>query len=173
MTMQRPLQDRYLMTEPELRDRLTVLLGGRCAEEIIFGDISTGAQNDLERATDIARAMVTEYGMSRKLGPLSFGHDGWRTPEGQAVFPTQGPAVSDFTAQRIDEEITEMLETAHEQATSVLKADRILLERLSSLLLEVEVIEGADLRRYVSGEEPIPTPAATSPISRYQAQAEW
>jgi cell division protease FtsH len=97
------------------------------AEEVVFDDVSTGAQNDLERATDIARAMVTQYGMSRKLGPLSFGHDGWRTLEGQALFPMQGPAVSDFTGQRIDEEITEMLETAHEQATSVLKADRILL----------------------------------------------
>jgi cell division protease FtsH len=112
------------------------------AEEVVFDDVSTGAQNDLERATDIARAMVTQYGMSRKLGPLSFGHDGWRTLEGQALFPMQGPAVSDFTGQRIDKEITEMLETAHEQATSVLKADRILLERLSSLLVEVEVIEG-------------------------------
>jgi cell division protease FtsH len=158
MTMQRPLQDRYLMTEPELRGRLTILLRGRCAEEIVFDDVSTGAQNDLKRATDIARAMVTQYGMSPKLGPLSFGHDGWRTPEGQALFPMQGPAVSDFTGQRIDEEITEMLETAHEQATSVLKADRILLERLSSLLLEVEVIEvGRSSSLWAAKQRPMPT----------------
>ena len=69
MTMQRPLEDRYLLTEPELKDRLAVLLGGRTAEEICFEQISTGAQNDLERATEIARAMVTEYGMSDEDRP--------------------------------------------------------------------------------------------------------
>ena len=79
MTMQRPLEDRYLLTEPELKDRLAFALGGRAAEEICFDEISTGAQNDLEKATEIARAMVAEYGMSDKVGPLSFGHDGPRS----------------------------------------------------------------------------------------------
>src|SRR5207247_3189402 len=87
MTMQRPLEDRYLLTEPELLDRLTILVGGRTAEEIAFKQISTGAQDDLMKATDIARAMVTEYGMSDKLGPLSFGRDGFRGREGGLLFP--------------------------------------------------------------------------------------
>ena len=86
MTMQRPLEDRYLLTEPELKDRLAILLGGRTAEELAFDMVvSTGAQNDLERATEIARAMVTEYGMSPKIGPISFGGDGFRSPSGAHV----------------------------------------------------------------------------------------
>src|SRR5205823_11105053 len=91
MTMQRPLEDRYLLTEPELNDRLAILLGGRTAEEIAFKQISTGAQNDLEKATEIARAMVIEYGMSEKVGPLSYGRDGFRSGEGRVLFPGERP----------------------------------------------------------------------------------
>src|SRR6185436_14801767 len=76
ITMTRPLEDRYLLTEPELLDRLVFALGGRVAEEIVFNEISTGAADDLQRATEIARAMITEYGMSKKLGPLAFGSNG-------------------------------------------------------------------------------------------------
>src|SRR5213594_794518 len=89
MTMQRPLEDRYLLTEPELKDRLAILLGGRTAEEIMFKQVSTGAQNDLQRATEIARAMVTEYGMSDRVGPLSFGGDGYRGTG--MLYPGQAP----------------------------------------------------------------------------------
>ena len=98
MTMQRPLEDRYLLTEPELNDRLAILLGGRTAEEIAFKQISTGAQNDLEKATDIARAMVIEYGMSEKVGPLSYGRDGFRSGEGRVLFPSERPEISDAMA---------------------------------------------------------------------------
>src|SRR5512144_3224240 len=99
MTLQRPLEDRYLLTEPELKDRLGVLLGGRTAEEIMFDNVvSTGAQNDLERATEIARAMVVEYGMSPKVGPLSFGRDGFRGSEGRLFYPGASPELSNDLA---------------------------------------------------------------------------
>ncbi len=157
MTMQRPLEDRYLLTEPELQDRLVILLGGRTAEEICFGQISTGAQNDLERATEIARAMVTEYGMSEKVGPLSFGHDGFRSAERRLLFPGERPEISEATAQLVDEEVARLVNLAHVRAGEVLEARRDLLDRLSDLLIVQEVIEGRELREYVEGAKPIPT----------------
>ena len=89
MTMQRPLEDRYLLTEPELADRLAILLGGRSAEEIAFKQISTGAADDLKRATDIARAMVVEYGMSDRIGPQAYGRDGFKVCKTIGVPPEQ------------------------------------------------------------------------------------
>jgi cell division protease FtsH len=158
MTMQRPLEDRYLLTEPELLDRLAVLLGGRTAEEIQFDNvISTGAQNDLERATEIARAMVREYGMSPKVGPLSFGRDGFRG-EGRLLYPGAGPELSDDLASLIDEETARLVNEAHERATKVLTQHRDLLERLSEVLIVTEVIDGPDLHAYFEGTKPIPTP---------------
>ena len=157
MTMQRPLEDRYLLTEPELKDRLTILLGGRTAEEICFKQISTGAQNDLERATDIARAMVTEYGMSEKIGPLSFGHNGFRGTEGRLLFPGETPEYSGALAQVVDEEVSRLVNEAHERARTILEEHRDVLERLAILLMVQEVIEGRDLHAYMDGSKPIPT----------------
>ena len=99
LTMTRPLEDRFLATEPELKDTLAYAMGGRVAEELVYGEISTGAQNDLEKATQIARAMVAEYGMSEKVGPLSLGHD-----DPNAFF-SSGPRISSGTAEKIDEEV--------------------------------------------------------------------
>ncbi|MGQ0669230.1 MAG: ATP-dependent zinc metalloprotease FtsH [Actinomycetota bacterium] len=158
MTMQRPLEDRYLLTEPELQDRLAILLGGRTAEEICFDQISTGAQNDLERATEISRAMVTEYGMSDKVGPLSFGHDGFRGSDGRVLFPGERQEMSDAMAQIVDEEVTRLVNEAHDRAREALVAQRDVLDRLSELLMIQEVIEGKDLSEYVEGTKPIPTP---------------
>jgi cell division protease FtsH len=160
MTMQRPLEDRYLMSEPELQDRLTILLGGRSAEEIVFGQISTGAQNDLEVATSIARAMVTEFGMSPKVGPLSFGHDGFRTSEGRPLFPGEGSQLSTETAKLVDEEVARLVNEAHQRARKILEDDRDLLDRLSKVLMSREVIEGKHLHEYVEGSREIPTPEA-------------
>jgi cell division protease FtsH len=154
ITMTRPLEDRYLMTEPELFDRLVFAMGGRVAEELVFDEISTGAQNDLQQATDIARAMVVEFGMSPKLGPVSYGSDGFR---GRSLFPGDRPEVSEETARQVDEEVARLLGEAHDQARSILEKDRDLLDRLAGVLVEREVIEGKQLRRYVDGEEPIPT----------------
>jgi cell division protease FtsH len=157
MTMQRPLEDRYLVTEPELLDRLAILLGGRTAEEICFDVISTGAQNDLERATEIARAMVAEYGMSKELGPVSFGHDGMRGAEGRMLFPGEGPQISGTTAQAIDQEVFKLVSDAHERADSLLRERRDALDELSALLMVTEVIEGDDLLAYFEGRKQIPS----------------
>jgi cell division protease FtsH len=158
MTMQRPLEDRYLLTEPELKDRLAVLLGGRTAEEILFDlVVSTGAQNDLERATEISRAMVTEYGMSPKIGPVSFGHDGFR-PGAGFLYPGSSPELSDDLAALIDEETARLVNEAHDRATEVLTRYRGLLEQLSKILIVNEVIDGPDLQAYFDGSKPIPTP---------------
>jgi cell division protease FtsH len=158
MTMQRPLEDRYLLTEPELEDRLVILLGGRTAEEIAFDQISTGAQNDLEKATEIARAMVTEYGMSDRVGPLSFGHDGFRANDGRALFPGETPSMSDATAHLVDEEVARLVNDAHERAHGILTRHREFLDRMSELLMKVEVIDGDDLKAYFDGTRAIPTP---------------
>jgi cell division protease FtsH len=154
MTMQRPLEDRYLLTEPELEDRLAVLLGGRTAEEICFDQISTGAQNDLQRATEIARAMVTEYGMSDEIGPLSFGPDGMRG--GGLYFPGAGPELSDALSERIDAEVARLVNEAHERATTVITEHRGFLDTMAELLMVTEVIDGPDLIAYFKREKPVP-----------------
>jgi len=157
MTMQRPLEDRYLMTEPELKDRLAILLGGRTAEQIAFGQISTGAQNDLERATEIARAMVVEYGMSEKLGPLSFGRDGFRGAEGRLLFPGERPEMSEQTARVVDEEVSRIVSEARDRAREIIEGKKGLLYRLAELLMIREVLEGKDLTEYVEGAREIPS----------------
>jgi cell division protease FtsH len=157
ITMVRPLEDRYLMTEPELRDRLVFAMGGRAAEELTFGEISTGAQNDLQQATEIARAMVVEYGMSSKLGPLSFGNNGFRSAGGRPLFPGERPEFSEQTARVIDEEVARLLREAQDRAKGILENDKENLRRLSDVLIEREVIEGTELRQYLDGEKPIPT----------------
>ncbi len=150
VTWSRPLEDRFISTEPELKDILAQAMGGRVAEEIVFHDLSTGAQNDLEHATGLARAMVSEYGMSEKLGPQSFGHD-----EPGSIFGG-GARISAATAQTIDEEVSRILNEAHEQAKQALEGHRDLLDRLANLLLLVETIDGDDLRAYVAGTKVIP-----------------
>jgi len=151
LTMTRPLEDRYMATEPELKDMLAFAMGGRVAEEIVFGEVSTGAQNDLEKATQIARAMVAEYGMSDKVGPLSLGRD-----DPNAFW--QQPKISGETAQLIDEETRRLLDEAHEKADRILKERRELLDGLRELLLVVETIDGDDLEAYATGTKPIPDP---------------
>jgi len=157
MTMQRPLDDRYLLTEPELLDRLTIRLGGRTAEELVFDRISTGAQNDLQVATEIARAMVVEFGMSPKVGPLSFGQNGFRGGDGRPLFPGERPEMSEDTARIVDGEVTRLVNEAHDRAREILTKDRALLDRLAQVLIAREVMEGKELLAYVDGSTPIPT----------------
>ena len=151
LTWTRPLEDRFLSTEPELKGIMARAMGGRVAEEIVFHEISTGAQNDLEMATQIARAMVAEYGMSEKLGPLSLGHE-----EPNPFFA--GSRVSGATEQLIDEEVARLLNEAHDEAERVLNEHRDLLDKLSALLLVIETIDGEDLEAYAAGTKPIPDP---------------
>ncbi|XHX78288.1 MAG: ATP-dependent zinc metalloprotease FtsH [Stenomitos frigidus ULC029] len=143
-TLQLPTEDRFLMDEAELRGQIATLLGGRSAEEVVFGSITTGATNDLQRATDLAERMVTSYGMSKVLGPLAY-----QRPQ-QAAFlndgaPNPRQAMSEETAQAIDREVREIVETAHQQALDILKSNRDLLETIATQLLETEVIEGKTL----------------------------
>ena len=154
LTMTRPLEDRYLATEPELNEMLAFAMGGRVAEEIVFSEISTGAQNDLEKATQIARAMVTEYGMSKKVGPLSLGHD-----DPNAFFGGAASKISGATAQTIDEEVSRLLAEAHERARVILQAHRDLLDKLSELLLVTETVDGDDLKGFTEGTKVIPDPS--------------
>jgi len=143
-TMQLPLEDRYLMTRADLLSQLSVLLAGRSAEEIAFGEISTGAQNDLQRATDIARAMVTEFGMSEALGAVNYnGHKRPAFLEG-AFGPERGNYAEE-TALKIDNEVKRILTEAHETARRILRERRGTLDALSHRLLEKEVIESEEL----------------------------
>jgi cell division protease FtsH len=166
LTMTRPLEDRYLATEPELTDMLAFAMGGRAAEEIVFDEVSTGAQNDLEKATEIARAMVSEYGMSEKVGPLSFGHD-----DPNAFFGGPSSKMSAHTAEVIDAEVTRLLNRAHDTAERILNDKRDLLRRLSELLLVVETIDGVDLKAYANGTKPIPDPATVAPNGKVSRPA--
>lgn len=147
-TQQLPTEDRYLMTREELLDRLQVLLGGRVAEEIVFGDISTGAQNDLQRATDIARSMVMEYGMSSRLGLLTYTREP-RSPYLQTA-PTAGREFSEQTQQQIDEEMGELIGQAHQRVRFVLLEKRDHLNRLAEILLEREVLDGEELKAFTA-----------------------
>jgi cell division protease FtsH len=120
--------------------------------------VSTGAQNDLERATEISRAMVTEYGMSPKIGPVSYGHDGFRGQGGGFLYPGASSELSDDLAALIDEETSRLVNEAHGRATEVLTRHRGLLDQLSKILIVNEVIDGEDLQAYFDGSKPIPTP---------------
>jgi cell division protease FtsH len=149
-TMQLPSEERYLMTESDIRARLVGLLGGRAAEELVFGEGSTGAHDDLRKATDIARAMVTEYGMSEAVGPVSVGSD--RRPtflqgrEGGGGGISFGREVGDKVADAVDGEVRRIVEAAREQAMKLLRANREALERIAERLLELEVLEGQELQ---------------------------
>ncbi len=148
-TMQLPTEDRYLMTKTELEDRMAVMLGGRVAEELHFQEISTGAQNDLYRATDIARSMIREYGMSDKLGPITFERE--RRPLFlETAMPPGTKDYSEATAQEIDQEVASLVERAHRRATEILEQRRETLEKVARVLLEKEVIEGDELRQFLN-----------------------
>jgi cell division protease FtsH len=148
-TMQLPLEDRYLMTRTDLLNQLAVLLAGRTAEEIALGEISTGAQNDLLRATDIARAMVTEFGMSDTLGAVNY--DGNKRARFLEIPIAQDRGLyGEETAQAIDAEIKRILADAHGTARRILGERRETLEKVTRRLLEVEVMEGDELRQLVA-----------------------
>jgi cell division protease FtsH len=155
-TLQLPLEDRYLMQRRDLEHQLAVLLGGRSAEEIALQDISTGAQNDLQRATDIARAMVTEFGMSDALGVVNYDVNK-RQRFLDIPMPQERGLYAEDTAQKIDVEIKRIVTDAHNTARRILTENRDKLERVTRRLLEVEVMEGDELRRLLE-----PQPAASS-----------
>ena len=137
-TLQLPTEDRFLLSKEEIEAQIATLLGGRSAEEIIFGSITTGASNDLQRATDLADKMVTSYGMSEVLGPLAYQKQQNQFLGGMEMARNVSPA----TSEAIDKEIKTIVENAHAKALAILNANRDLLESISEKLLETEVIEG-------------------------------
>jgi cell division protease FtsH len=146
-TQQLPTEDRYLMTRSELFNRLCVLLAGRTAEEIVFGDVSTGAQNDLQRATDLVRHMVTQYGMSEKVGLMTYDGSGRTALLPGLPLPREH---SEETARLIDAEASRILVEAHEKVSTLLTEQRPLIDRLALRLLEKEVVERDELQALVA-----------------------
>ncbi len=146
-TLQLPEEDRFLMLEDEIRGRIATLLGGRAAEEIVFGKVSTGASDDLQKATDLAERAITMYGMSKELGAVTF-----EKPQAQFLdgFQTPRRPISGEVAQKIDREVQQIVEGARQIAKKVLAANRSLLEETAQRLLQKEVLEGKELEQYLS-----------------------
>ena len=143
-TLQLPTEERFLNSKEELKGQIATLLGGRSAEEVVFGKITTGASNDLQRATDIAEQMVGTFGMSEILGPLAYDKQGGGQFLGNGNNPRR--SVSDATAQAIDKEVRGLVDDAHETALNILRNNLPLLESISQKILQEEVIEGEDLK---------------------------
>lgn len=147
-TLQLPVDEKFLSTEQELKDQVAILLGGRVAEELIFGDISSGAANDLERASEIARSMITRLGMSKKLGPLTYGkHHQLQFLGGE---DHEERNYSEETARIIDEECRELVEEGHARARDILTGNRAALDALAAALAEKEVLDGEVVKEIIN-----------------------
>jgi cell division protease FtsH len=153
-TLQMPTEDRFLLSESEIRDQVATLLGGRAAEEVVFGSITTGAANDLQRATDLAERMVTTYGMSKILGPLAYEKGQQNNFIGDGMMNPRR-MVSDDTAKAIDNEVKEIVEGGHQQALAILRQNRELMETIAQKILETEVIEGEELQNLLTQVQPV------------------
>ena len=163
-TMQRPTEDRFLMTREELEGKMAVLLGGRAAEALVFDHLSTGAADDLSRATDVARGMVTRYAMVPELGHVAFEADrsGFLGPDSAFSRPLYGAE----TADRIDRAVAELLDDAFERARTLLQEHRHVLETSARQLLELETLEGPTLEQLLR-----PVASATAPPHHEDAAA--
>ncbi|HNV70703.1 MAG TPA: AAA family ATPase, partial [Candidatus Ozemobacteraceae bacterium] len=162
ITMQLPLEDRFTVSRTLLIHQICILMGGRIAEEIVFGEVTSGAKNDIERATKIARKMVCELGMSEEIGPLSLGDD-----ENHAVFLGRDFArrrdVSEEMAKKIDSEIRRIIDNSYQKARQILLDQKAQLIRISGILLERETLSGNDLKELLEGRElpPLRPPSET------------
>ncbi|MBI2557639.1 MAG: AAA family ATPase, partial [Planctomycetes bacterium] len=153
-TMQLPMEDKYLTSESEILDTLCVLLGGRAAEELVLHEISTGAQNDLEKASHLARNYVCRFGMSKKLGPQTFGRQSGNIFLGHDL--VQEKEYSDKTAIIIDEEVTDIIMRGYEKTKKLLNNNKDKLELLAKKLEEEEVLEGEQVLELLSIEKKRP-----------------
>ena len=162
-TYQLPLEDRYLLTRSELEDRIAVLLGGRVAEEQVFGPdkVTTGAASDIERATSLARRMVTQFGMSEKIGAIAVGDKEQEIFLGREF--SQRREISERTSETVDEEVKRIIDTAYERAKSILSAQRLRLDRLAAALLEFETLEREEILLVVEGKA-LPPRVAPVPL---------
>ncbi len=148
-----PEEEKFLNTEAELRDMLVSLVGGRAAEEVVFDTVTTGAANDIEKATDIARNMVTRYGMSKKFGLV-----GLATVESQYLEGRTALNCSDETAAKIDAEVVEILKESYEKALALLRDNRDVMDKLAEFLIEKETITGKEFMEIYRREKGIPEP---------------
>ncbi|WP_320674956.1 ATP-dependent zinc metalloprotease FtsH [Prochlorococcus sp. MIT 1341] len=153
-TLQLPTEERFLNSKQDLQGQIATLLGGRSAEEIVFGKITTGAANDLQRATDLAEQMVGTYGMSEILGPLAYDKQGGGQFLGGGNNPRR--VVSDATAQAIDKEVRSLVDDGHDNALKILRNNLSLLENIAQKILEKEVIEGDELKEMLDASN-LPT----------------
>ena len=161
LTMQLPIDDKHTYTKTYLEGTLTVLMGGRCAEEIFLGHITTGAGNDIERATDIARKMVCDWGMSA-LGPLAFGKKEEAIFLGREI--AQHRDYSEDTAIHIDQEVRRIVTAGYEGARNILENNRDTLERIAAALLEREVLDAVELKLLLENK-PLPEKVRPTPPS--------
>jgi cell division protease FtsH len=161
LTQQLPTEEKHNWTREALEARIAVFMGGRIAEEMTFGQITTGAQNDIEQATEMARKMVCEWGMSEDLGPLTYGK------KEEAIFLgkefNRHQDYSEATALKIDDEIKRIVTKQYERASGLLTQSRDILQRVAEALLEHEVLDAAQLRQLIAGEPLTPTKPATPP----------
>ena len=163
-TIQRPTEDRYLMTRAELEHKMASLLGGRASEQLVFGEISTGAADDLAKATDIARAMVLRYGMSEALGNVAYDRD--RQPFLQPVYPMpQERVYSEETAEAVDRSVRGLIERAFAAATSILQRNRALLDRTAAALLNTETLGEAEIEQLKREIQPVPGLLPPPPVA--------
>jgi cell division protease FtsH len=156
-----PPEDRHYMTKSQFKALLASALGGHAAESCVFGEISTGAENDIEKATNIARKMVKEYGMSERLGTVALGHKEELVFLGREIGEQKN--YSEKTAEAIDEEIRNLIDEAYAKAVSIINENREVLDRLAKALISYETLDGENLERVFRGEPPIEggTPAET------------
>ena len=155
-TRQLPTEDRYMMTRAQFKDLLATLLGGRTAEEIIYDEVTTGSQNDIEQATKIVRKMITDYGMSEKLGPRTFGHKEELVFLGREI--SEQRDYSDKIAEQIDDEVRDIIQQAHETARKILMENKPKLIQIAEQLITQETIEGVALEALFNGPVPSPSP---------------
>jgi cell division protease FtsH len=180
-TISLPTEDKFLTTRAELTDTMAMTLGGRAAEEIIFGEITTGASNDLEKVTETAKQMVMRYGMSERLGPRVFGHDRSQPFLGREF--SSEPDYSDEIAREIDDEIRRVVEEAHQTAKDILTEHREGMDRISKILLERETIDSEQFEQLLAGkaedevfgeeEEPRAPEPAPQPQEKPQREGPW
>ncbi len=156
-----PNEERFLASKTELLNRITALLGGRSAEELTFGDVTTGAGDDLNRATDIARAMICEYGMSEKLGSITLGKKDDMVFIGRDLMKEKN--YSEQTAQMIDAEVKRIVESCHKKALDILKKNRKFLKAMAEALLEREVLDSTDVDTILAGKKLANKPSSKTP----------
>ncbi|MDA8121381.1 MAG: ATP-dependent zinc metalloprotease FtsH [Deltaproteobacteria bacterium] len=160
ITQQLPIDERHTYSREYLKNNITILMGGRVAEELVRGELTTGAGNDIERSTRLARKMVCEWGMSEKLGPVTFGQRQEMVFLGRDISRQQD--YSEATARDIDREITEIVTSCYDRAKSILKGNIQVLHRVARTLLEKEVVDGAEIKRIIDELVP-PAPEGTEP----------